>query len=169
MTQSTEKIYVQDFMDGNICFGCGKDNTEGLQIKSYWEEDICICDWENHHPRYQGWTDLMNGGVVATLVDCHTMGAAMSHAYRTENRAYNSEPLYMYATGTMTIKYLKPTPYGKPIRLTAKIKEVKGKKTVITCETWVEGIKTTESEVIAIRVVDTSQAHGQSSFKPYRS
>ena len=29
--------YFQDFMPGNVCFGCGRDNHFGLQISSYWE------------------------------------------------------------------------------------------------------------------------------------
>lgn len=151
--------YIQDYMDGNICFGCGKENHEGLQIKSFWEGDTCICRWDSMD-KYQGWTNLMNGGILATLIDCHTMGAAMSHAYHLENRWYDTSPAYMYATGTLTVKYLKPTPNNDTLELRAKILEVKGKKTVLHCEAWVGDLKTAEAEVIAIRVVDTSQAHG---------
>ncbi|TAF64274.1 MAG: PaaI family thioesterase [Cytophagales bacterium] len=152
--------YIQDYMEGNICFGCGKDNAEGLQIKSFWEDNFCLCHWNGHQPRYQGWKGLMNGGILATLIDCHTMGTAMSYAYRQEGRTYDSEPTYMYATGTMSIKYLKPTPIDKIITLKAEVLEANEKKTTIVCEAWVEGIKTAEAQVIAIRVVDSSKAHG---------
>ena len=150
-------------MEGNICFGCGKDNPDGLQIKSFWEDDVCYCLW-NSAPKYQGWTNLMNGGVLATLIDCHTMGTAMSHAYHLENRHYDTKPVYQYATGTMQVKYIKPTPNNQEICLKATIKEVKGRKTIVYCEAWVGSVKTAEAEVIAIRVFDSSQPVEKQSF-----
>jgi acyl-coenzyme A thioesterase PaaI-like protein len=164
MTSNTEKSpYIQDYMEGNICFGCGKDNPEGLQLKSYWEEDKCVCIFHSQE-KYQGWKNLMNGGILATVIDCHTMGAATSYAYRQENRSYDSEPTYRYATGTLTIKYLKPTPNTIPIKIIAQITEVKGRKTTMHCEAWAGDTLTAEAEVVAIRVFDSSQAHGHNPF-----
>lgn len=156
---STKKDYFQDHMPGNICFGCGADNPEGLQIKSYWEGDEAVCIWESEE-KYQGWKSLMNGGILATLIDCHCMGTAMAAAYKAENRSLGSEPEYRYATGTITVKYLKPTPNTKPIELRTKVLEIKGKKVVMSCDSYVDGIKTSESTVIAIRVFDNSKGHG---------
>lgn len=147
-----ESIYFQDHMPENVCFGCGT-NHEGLQIKSFWEGDESVCMWESEE-KYHGWSDLMNGGIMATLIDCHCMGTAMADAYRRENRALNSAPEYRYATGTLNIKYLKPTPNTK-VELRAKVTEVKGKKTVLKCDFFSEtGEKTAEADVIAIRVFD---------------
>ena len=120
-------VYFQDHMPGNICFGCGADNPEGLQIKSYWDGEESICHWSSED-KYRGWPSLMNGGIIATLVDCHCMGTAMAHAYRSEGRNLDSRPIYRYATGTMNIKYLKPTSNDHPIELRARITEVKGRK-----------------------------------------
>lgn len=161
---TTTPLYIQDFLEGNICFGCGKDNPDGLQIKSFWINDVCHCLW-NSAPKYQGWTNILNGGILATLIDCHTMGTAISHAYRLENRSYDTEPVYKYATGSMQIKYLKPTPNDQEVDLRATVKEVKGRKTVVLCEVWVGDVQTAESEVIAIRVVDSSQPTKGSPFK----
>ena len=147
----TDKKYFQDYMPGNVCFGCGSGNHEGLQIKSYWDGDESICIWDSQE-RYHGWTGVLNGGIQATLVDCHCMCTAMAHACKVENRDIDSKPYYRYATGTLTIKYLKPTSNDSPIVLKAKVKEVKGRKTVISCETWSGDTKTSEAEVVAIRV-----------------
>lgn len=166
INMETHPDYFQEYMEENVCFGCGKNNPEGLQIKSYWEGDTCICIW-NSQQKYNGWTNLLNGGILATLVDCHCMATATSYAYQQENnRAWNSEPVYRYATGTMTIKYLKPTSNNLPIRLEAKIREVKNKKTTVQCTCWSGGIKTAEAEVIAIRVYDSSLPEdGNNPFK----
>ena len=148
--------YLQDYMGDNICFGCGSHNHEGLRIKSFWEGEDAVCIWKAEE-KHQGWKGLLNGGIMATIIDCHCMATATTYAYRLEERPFDSMPLYRYATGTLTVKYVKPTPADKPIKLVAKVKEVKGRKTVMDCEAWVDGVKTAESEVIAIRVFDSSQ------------
>jgi acyl-coenzyme A thioesterase PaaI-like protein len=155
--------YFQDFMPNNVCFGCGKDNHEGLHIKSYWEGEESICSW-NSEEKYHGWANLLNGGILATIIDCHCMGTAIAYACKMENRSLDSEPIYRYATGTLTIKYLKPTSNNHPIMLRARVTEVKGKKTVLFCEAFSNNIKTAEAEVIAIRVFDSSQDNAKNPF-----
>jgi acyl-coenzyme A thioesterase PaaI-like protein len=144
-------IYFQDHMPENICFGCGIHNEEGLKIKSFWEGDVSVCHWESQS-RYQGWPNILNGGILATLIDCHCMGTAMADAYRREKRSLDSDPIYRYATGTLTVKYLKPTPNDRPIELRAKVTKVKNRKTTLTCQALLDGIVTAEADVIAIRV-----------------
>lgn len=140
-------------MPGNVCFGCGAENPDGLQIKSYWEEDEAVCVWHSQE-KYHGWRNIMNGGILATLIDCHCMCAAMAGAYQAEGRALDSEPFYRYATGTITVKYLLPTSNLHPVTLRAKVQEIKGKKVVMTCDIFSNGQKTAEAHVIAIRVAD---------------
>ena len=148
--------YFQDHMHGNVCFGCGKDNHEGLQIKSYWEENTSICEWQPEE-KHNGWKGVLCGGVMAVLIDCHCICTAMAHAHQLENTAIDSDSGFItYATGTMTIKYLKPAFNDKAVVLKAYIKEVKGRKTVIGCDAYTDGVKTTEAEVIAIRISPTT-------------
>ncbi len=159
------KNFIQAYMEENICFGCGQNHPEGLKIESVWEKDAMVCEWIPTE-KYQGWKGLMNGGILATLMDCHTMATATAHAYKTENnRKWDTLPIYRYATGTMSIKYLKPTSIDKKIFLKAKIKEVKGKKTIIACEIWSGEEKTAEGEVVAIRVFDSSLENENNIFK----
>ncbi|MEQ9231074.1 MAG: PaaI family thioesterase [Cyclobacteriaceae bacterium] len=155
--------FFQDHMPENVCFGCGH-NHEGLQIKSYWDGDVSVCKWKSEE-KYHGWSDLMNGGIMATLIDCHCMGTAMADAYRRENRELDTEPVYRYATGTLSVKYLKPTPNDE-VELRAKIVEVKGRKTVMTCEFLSStGELTATADVVGIRVFDSSNDSGSNPFK----
>ena len=151
-----EKKYFQDHMPGNVCFGCGRENHQGLKISSYWEGEESVCIWESQE-KYQGWRGILNGGILATLIDCHTMCTAMAAAYQAENRDLDSEPLYRYATGTISVKFLKPTSNEKPIELRARVKEIKGRKIIMSCVALSEGVITAEAEVIAIRVFDSSK------------
>jgi len=54
----------------NYCFVCGKNNPQGLKIKvKYFPEDMAA---ETHLalPReYQGWADVIHGGILSTLLD----------------------------------------------------------------------------------------------------
>ena len=150
-----EKKYFQDHMPGNVCFGCGRENHQGLKISSYWEGEESVCTWESQE-KYQGWRGILNGGILATLIDCHTMCTAMAAAYQAENRDLDSEPLYRYATGTISVKFLKPTSNKKPIELRARVKEIKGRKIIMSCVALSEGVITAEAEVIAIRVFSKS-------------
>ena len=151
----SDSKYFQDHMPENVCYGCGH-NPDGLHIKSYWEGEEALCHWESKE-KFHGWSNLMNGGIMATLIDCHCMGTAMAHAYKQEGRHLDSQPEYRYATGTLNVKYLKPTPNTK-VTLRASILEVKGRKTVLRCDFMDEnGTKTAEADVVAIRVFDSSQ------------
>lgn len=146
--------YFQDYMPGNVCFGCGS-NHDGLQIKSYWDGDVSVCQWTSKE-HFHGWSNLMSGGIIATLIDCHCMSTAMAHAYKEEGRQLNTLPEYRYATGTITVKYLKPTP-NDHIELRARVIDTKGKKTVMSCDLISsKGDVTATAEVIAIRVYDSN-------------
>ena len=147
--------YFQDFMPNNVCFGCGRDNHFGLKISSYWDGEEAVCIW-NSEEKYQGWKGLMNGGILASIIDCHTMGTALAATYKAENRALDTEPIYRYATGTITVKYLKPTPNDVPVELRATVTQIKGRKVVMTCTATSNGILTAQAEVVAIRVFDSS-------------
>lgn len=153
------KTYFQDYMNGNVCFGCGSENPDGLQIKSYWDGEEAVCNWTSK-TKYHGWEKVMNGGVLATLLDCHCMGTAMAAAYREEGRDLGTNPQYRYATAEITVRYLKPTPNDRPIELRAKVVKIKGRRTWLTCDVFVDDVKTAEAEANGVRVFEGSAKAG---------
>ena len=152
---SKAKHYFQDYMPGNICFGCGKHTKEGLHIKSYWKGNYSECLWT---PKdiHQGWPHIMNGGIIATLIDCHCMGTAMAFAYKKEQRALDSLPEYRYATGSINVKYISPTP-NKKIKLIASAESYSEKKIFLKCTLMYKNKITVTAEVWAFRVYDSSK------------
>ena len=151
--------YFQDHMPNNVCFGCGELRPRGLQIKSHWEGDEAVCLWHSQ-PKYHGWENVINGGILATLIDCHCMGTALAAAYRAEGRPMGSDPIYRYATGTITVRYLLPTHNNRPILLRAQVIEMKGRKAKLRCRVVVEGQVTAEAEVVGIRVLEGQALEG---------
>src|SRR6185503_14959668 len=97
---------IQDHLPDQPCWGCGPNNPHGLRIKSYWLGASTVCTWQPQ-PHYAGWPGIVNGGILASLVDCHCVCTAMSDA--DANRGYADEPVG-FATGSLSIRYLRPVP-----------------------------------------------------------
>ena len=58
MADQQEKQYFQDFMPGNVCFGCGRDNHFGLKISSFWEGDEAVCIWNSEEKTCGKWIPI---------------------------------------------------------------------------------------------------------------
>lgn len=54
--------------DGYHCFGCDPNNPIGLKMRFVEEEERVLCYWEPSGD-YQGFTDVLHGGIQATLMD----------------------------------------------------------------------------------------------------
>ena len=125
---------------GTHCWGCGKNNEHGLQIKSCWIGDEAICIWQPKH-YHVAFLGVLNGGIIATVMDCHCLNTAIAGAYRAEGRELGTKPLIGYFSGSFQIKYLRPASTEKPILLRARVKEMKGRKITVTCSLFSEGIE----------------------------
>jgi acyl-coenzyme A thioesterase PaaI-like protein len=148
----TEKAFQDYYPDHwSYCYGCGRLNEHGYQIKSYWDGDETVCTFIPK-PHYIAIPGYVYGGLIASLIDCHGTGTAAAAAYRAENRPMDSQPPRRFLTGTLQVKYLRPTPLGPPLELRGKIQEVKGRKVVVDITVSVEGQITAEGQVIALQV-----------------
>ena len=150
--RTSHTIAIQDSIVGNLCFGCGADNPQGLQIKSRWDGDESVCEYQPQPHQAAGPRHIVNGGIIATLIDCHCVCTAIDDAYRREGRVTGSVPKLWYATGKLNVNYLRPTPIDKPVRLVAKVLEFTDKKTVIDCTLSSDGEPCATAEVVAVRV-----------------
>ncbi len=145
----------QAFQDqGSVehCHGCGADNEQGLRIKSYWDGDEAIATWQAQAHHCGGRKDIVNGGIIATLIDCHSLNLAIAHAYRTEQRAIGSAPRIGYVTAHLNISYLRPTPIGEHLHLRARITRIDGRKTWVTCSVMAGGEICATGEALGVRV-----------------
>lgn len=136
-----------------ICFGCGASNAEGLQIKSFWDTDaIHVITTHTPNQRYVGWPHLVYGGLISCLIDCHSNWTAMAHHYRQECREPNTLPRIDCVTGSLNIKYIKPTPLGVPLILKARVEGEVSRKTRVLCEVYAGETLTVVGDSIFVRV-----------------
>jgi acyl-coenzyme A thioesterase PaaI-like protein len=151
----TDKAF-QDYYPGDfaMCYGCGRLNEHGLQIKSYWdgEEAVCTFTPKPYHTAVPG---FVYGGLIASLIDCHGTGTAAAAAYRARGRAWDSEPPLRFVTGSLHVDYLRPTPIEGPLELRARVKEIKGRKVVVSTTVSVHGEVCARGEVVAVEIPET--------------
>lgn len=111
-----------------------------------------VCIWQSNMYHMAGPAGVLNGGIIATIIDCHSVCTAIANEYRIEGRNLNSEPLIWCVTASLKLDYLLPTPIENPVTLRAHVKEKKGKKTVINCSLISNMLETVKAAVIAVRV-----------------
>lgn len=152
MIEKSFQDYYPDHMAH--CYGCGRLNAHGHQIKSFWEGEELICHFQPE-PFHISIPGYVYGGLLASLIDCHGTGTAAAAAYRAAGRPMDTEPALRFLTASLHVDYLKPTPLGPTLEVHGRIKEeVKGRKVVI--EEWImAGTETTvRGEVVAVQVPD---------------
>ena len=148
MKKAFQDYYPESY---SHCYGCGANNEHGLQIKSYWEEDssVAVFHPKEYHLAFPGY---VYGGLIASLIDCHSTGTAAAAAYRQENREMGSSPEFRFVTASLHVDYLLPTPLGPPLNLRSKVTEIKGRKVVIETDLIVEDQVTAKGKVVAVQI-----------------
>lgn len=148
-TKALQDIVAPD----GICFGCGAQNKHGLQIKSYWDADgEHVITRYTPDSCYVGWPSLVYGGLISCLIDCHSNWTVMANHYRAENREPGTLPRIDCVTGTLGIKYIKPTPIGVPLLLKARVEGEIGRKTRVLCEVYANDTLTVLGDSIFVKV-----------------
>ncbi len=143
----------QDYYPDHLsyCYGCGRLNEHGLQIKSYWdgEETVCTFTPRPYHIAIPGY---VYGGLIASLIDCHCTGTAAAASYRAEGREMDTEPPFRFVTAALHVNYLRPTPLGVPLEIRARVTELKGRKVVMEATLSAEGQVCAQGEVVAVQM-----------------
>jgi len=149
MTQKAFQDYYPE--DLSHCYGCGSHNEKGLQIKSFWdgEESVCTYTPRDYHTAIPG---FVYGGLIASLIDCHSTGTASAAKYRAEGREMGSDPPIRFVTASLHVDYLLPTPIGVPLEVRGKVKMIKGRRVVVEARLLVEGKVCAQGEVVVVQM-----------------
>ena len=159
------KEYFQDKLYGNNCYGCGAWNENGLKIKSFWDKDesICIFQPQKHHAAMP--IDVMNGGTIATVIDCHGVCSSIADAYRSENKEIGEGQKIWFATASLKIDYKKPTPMKGPITLRGKIIKKNDRKTIFDIDVYSYSKTLTCKGIVTSVRVSEKWSHPKGFFK----
>lgn len=121
-----EQSLQERYAARSTCYGCGPANEKGLRIRSFVRGDDVVAEWrpQKHHEAYEG---ALNGGVIGTLLDCHSNWAATHHLMR--EAGADHPPCTV--TAEYSVKLLRPTPTSGPLTLTARVVETRGDRAVV--------------------------------------
>ncbi len=104
---------LQDYYPENFaqCYGCGRENHEGHQIKTHWDGDETVSRYtpKEYHKAIPG---FVYGGLLASIIDCHGTGSASLAIARDRGIELTEFNAPRCVTASLKVDYHKPTPLG---------------------------------------------------------
>ena len=98
---------------------------------------------------------VLNGGIIATILDCHGVCTSVADAYRREGRAIGRGDTIWFATGSLDVRYLAPVPVDASVELRARVVEHGERKTVVDSTLVAADDVCARAAVTAVRVPPT--------------
>ena len=114
------------------CFGCGHANPDGFHLRSYRRGDATVAEFTSR-PEHDNGFGFLNGGIIATVLDCHTAAVVMWEA---ATRGWEAEPgaPVPFITAGLDVRFLRPTPLAAPVQLVANAHEITEERIVVGAE-----------------------------------
>ena len=148
-----EKEAFQDLIGPqNHCHGCGCSNEKGLQIKSYWDGDEAVATYKPKPHHCAGSPNYVNGGIIASLLDCHGNNLAMAAAYHRAGRTVGSLPKIWCVTAKLTVDYTAGAPIDQELTIRAKITGQERRKTWVDVKLYAGDLLCAKGELLQIEV-----------------
>jgi acyl-coenzyme A thioesterase PaaI-like protein len=97
------------FVDDHYCFACGKENPAGLRVRIDRNDGRCLLSW-NPKREFQGFREILHGGIISTLLD-----EAMAHAVLSVRDGT--------ATAEIRVVFEKPVDTSAEIFVEARVEE----------------------------------------------
>lgn len=98
------------------CYGCGPANSKGFRIRSFPAGGEVVATW-TPRPEHEAFPGALNGGVIGTLLDCHSNWCAVWHLMQRDG--LESAPSTV--TAEYTVRLLRPAPSSGPVHLRARV------------------------------------------------
>ena len=147
-----ESPAVQDTYPDDVahCYGCGRLNEVGHQIKTRPVGDGTLTEFipEDFHTAIPGYT---YGGLVASIIDCHSTGSAAIFSMQQHGKAVGSELSPRFVTARLEVDYLLPTPLSSMV-LSGRLVEIKGRKVVVETDLSVDGTVTAKGSAVLVEI-----------------
>jgi len=144
---------VQDFYPEDVahCYGCGRLNPEGIQLKTVWDGDETVSRY-TPRPYHTAIPGYVYGGLIASLLDCHGTGGAAAAALKSEGREIGDGEAPRYVTASLQVDFLKPTPLGPELEVRGRVLEITDRKVVLEETLSADGVVTARGKVVAVRM-----------------
>ena len=127
----------QRYFPSMTCFGCGPANPKGLRLKSYAADEMVTARFEPW-PEHDNGLGFLNGGIISTVLDCHSAAAVLHEADR---RGWGQLPgaQLPYVTAGLDVRYLRPAPLRGAVELRAVLRSADEAEMTVDVELWWDG------------------------------
>ncbi|HEY7395033.1 MAG TPA: PaaI family thioesterase [Gemmatimonadaceae bacterium] len=142
-----QDLYPDDFAH---CYGCGRLNTHGLHVKSEWSDGIVTARFRPE-PFHMALPGFVYGGLIASLADCHAMATAAAASMAAAGAMPGRDPTPRFVTASLQVDFLRPTPLGHELVLTARAVDVGERKVIVELDVSACGVVCAKARVIAVR------------------
>jgi acyl-coenzyme A thioesterase PaaI-like protein len=147
-----ESPAVQDRYPDDVahCYGCGRLNEVGYQIKTRLagEDTATVFMPQPFHTAIPG---FVYGGLVASIIDCHSTGSAAIFAMQRDGLVVGSDPSPRFVTARLEIDYRLPTPLAE-MRLIGRLVEITGRKVLVETDLSVGGTVTAQGSAVLVEI-----------------
>jgi acyl-coenzyme A thioesterase PaaI-like protein len=133
MTSPRSQLSIQEALFPDLtCFGCGHANPDGFHLRSYRDGDRTVATF-TPRPEHDNGFGFLNGGIITTVLDCHTAAVVMWEA---DQRGWKAEKgaTVPFITAGLEVKFLRPTPLGPALSLHAKPEWISESEIVVNAE-----------------------------------
>lgn len=149
---------IQDLYPDELahCYGCGKNNSFGYQLKTYLVGDETIAHFTSDE-KSTALPGSVYGGLVASLFDCHGTGSAAAFACIAENIDLENNATIISVrcvTASLKVDFKAPIPMGKELELKGKLRSIEGRKIWVDMTLSADGIVCATGEILAIKLKD---------------
>lgn len=147
--KAVQDCYIDEFAH---CFGCGRLNKDGMQIKSYWNGEECVCHYTPKPYYTGGYPGFCYGGLISSLIDCHSAATASAAKLQAEGFTLKDRPPSRFVTASLKVDYLRPAPVGKVLELKGRPKEISDRKVIVAITLSAEGEICAKGEAVMVKL-----------------
>ncbi len=153
MKFAIQDTYPEDFAH---CYGCGYKNPEGYRFKTTYDEatgeTVTRYRPAPYHTAVPG---FVYGGLIASLIDCHSSGSAAIFKLLAEGKKPGEAPAPRFVTARLEVDYLKPTPLGPELLVRGRAVEVKDRKVVVESRLFAGEEETVRGRAVLVLLPET--------------
>ncbi|WP_394841361.1 PaaI family thioesterase [Pendulispora brunnea] len=134
----TEPSIQERLFPNMTCFGCGPANPKGFHLRSFGAEDGVVIASFTPWPEHDNGVGFLNGGVISTVLDCHTASLVVQAA---SERGWDPPPgaALAFVTAGLDVRFLRPTPLGPSLDLWAKAESLSETECIVLGELRYDG------------------------------
>lgn len=104
---------MREILKYSKCFVCGDENECGLKVKFFEEDEVAKAEFIVDQ-RFQGYKDILHGGIISALLDEVMIKAVLARNI-------------LVVTAQIEVKFKKPVKVGEKLFMEGVIKEKKGR------------------------------------------